>query len=221
MKPEPQSEAELLERATSIAGVSFQELAEEANKPVPDSLKRDKGWVGQLLEWHLGAPSGSKPQPDFDKLGIELKSIPISYAGLPLESTFVCVAPLTGLNGVVWQDSHVKNKLSRVLWVPVEGEREIPLAERRVGTPVIWSPSAEEEKALREDWEELMEMIALGQVNRISAKMGEVLQIRPKAANGRVLTDAYGSSGKLIKTLPRGFYLRTTFTANILAQHFA
>ncbi len=25
------------------------------------------------------------------------------------------------------ETSHVRNKLSRVLWVPVEGEREIPL----------------------------------------------------------------------------------------------
>ncbi len=196
MKPEPQSEQELLERAMSIAGLSFLELAEEAGKPVPDSLRKDKGWVGQLLEWHLGAPSGSKPQPDFDKLGIELKSIPISYSGTPLESTFVCVASLVGIHGARWETSHVKQKLSRVLWVPVEGEREIPLPERRVGTPLIWSPSKQEEDALRQDWEELIEMIALGQVNKISAKMGEVLQIRPKAANSRALTEAYGASGK-------------------------
>ncbi len=23
---------------------------------VPENLKRDKGWVGQLLEWHLAPP---------------------------------------------------------------------------------------------------------------------------------------------------------------------
>ncbi|EVT76435.1 DNA mismatch repair enzyme MutH family protein, partial [Vibrio parahaemolyticus V-223/04] len=69
--------------------------------------------------------------------GIELKSIPIGYNGRPLETTFVCVAPLTGVQGLTWEISHVRNKLSRVLWVPVEGEREIPLAERRVGTPLI------------------------------------------------------------------------------------
>lgn len=112
----------------------------------------------------LGAPpAGSKPQQDFAKLGIELKSIPISHSGKPLETTFVSVAPLTGVHGLTWETSHVRNKLSRVLWVPVEGgEREIPLAERRVGSPLIWSPDEDEERILRNDWEELMEMIVLG-----------------------------------------------------------
>lgn len=220
MKPEPKSETELLDRARDIAGVSFKELADEANLTVPPDLRRDKGWVGQLLEWHLGALAGSKPQQDFEQLGIELKTIPISYTGKPLETTFVCVAPLMGVQGLTWETSHVRNKLSRVLWVPVEGEREIPLAERRVGSPLIWSPNEAEELQLKTDWEELMELIVLGHVEQITARHGEVLQLRPKAANSRVLTEAYGSSGKPIMTLPRGFYLRTQFTAQILEQNF-
>ncbi|KFI10096.1 DNA mismatch repair endonuclease MutH [Vibrio coralliilyticus] len=220
MKPEPKSETELLDRARDIAGVCFKELADEANLTVPPDLRRDKGWVGQLLEWHLGALAGSKPQQDFEQLGIELKTIPISYTGKPLETTFVCVAPLMGVQGLTWETSHVRNKLSRVLWVPVEGEREIPLAERRVGSPLIWSPNEAEELQLKTDWEELMELIVLGQVEQITARHGEVLQLRPKAANSRVLTEAYGSSGKPIMTLPRGFYLRTQFTAQILEQNF-
>ncbi len=220
MKTEPQSEQELLTRANSIAGISFQELADEAKIDVPPDLRRDKGWVGQLLEWHLGASAGSKPQQDFEQLGIELKTIPISYSGKPLETTFVCVAPLIGVHGLTWETSHVRNKLSRVLWVPVEGEREIPLGERCVGSPLIWSPTQEQQQQLKADWEELMEMIVLGRVEQINARHGEVMQLRPKAANGRVLTEAYGASGKPIKTLPRGFYLRTQFTAQLLEQHF-
>lgn len=220
MKREPQTEHELRQRALDLAGLTFQELAEEANLTVPENLKKDKGWVGQLLEWHLGATAGSKPQPDFDHLGIELKSIPISYSGKPLESTFVCVAPLVGISGLTWANSHVRNKLSRVLWVPVEGEREIPLAQRRVGTAFIWSPSTSQEQRLQSDWEELMDMIAFGDIERITARMGEVMQIRPKAANSRALTEAYGRSGKPVKTLPRGFYLRTQFTGEILSNQF-
>jgi DNA mismatch repair protein MutH len=220
MKPTPASETELLQRARQMAGLTFAELAHEAGMPVPEDLRRDKGWVGQLLEWHLGADAGSKPQQDFIDLGIELKSIPVSYSGKPLETTFVCVAPLVGIHGLSWETSHVRQKLSKVLWIPVQGEREIPLAERRVGSPLLWSPSPEELAQLQQDWEELMEMIVLGQVEQITARHGEVLQLRPKAANGRVVTEAYGASGRVIKTRPRGFYLRTQFTARILERHF-
>ncbi|MDV5171693.1 DNA mismatch repair endonuclease MutH [Photobacterium rosenbergii] len=220
MQPTPKTEQELLTRANALAGMTLGELAHVANIAVPPDLRRDKGWVGQLLEWHLGATAGSKPVPDFAELGIELKTIPVGYHGKPLETTFVCVAPLIGLQGLRWENSHIRHKLARVLWVPVEGERDIPLADRHVGSPLLWSPSPEEEQQLRQDWEELMDMIVLGQVEQITARHGEVLQLRPKAANSKALTEAYGANGQPIKTLPRGFYLKTHFTAGLLEKYF-
>ena len=95
-------------------------------------------------------------------------------------------------------------KLARVLWIPVEGDRAIPLAERRVGSPLLWQPNAQEEQQLREDWEELMDMIVLG-VERITARHGAWLQIRPKAANSKALTEAIGEHGEPIDAAAR-FY---------------
>lgn len=137
----PHSEQELLLRARSLAGYDLAELAAIAQLPLPANLKRDKGWIGTLLERFLGASAGSKPEQDFADIGIELKTIPIDEQGKPLETTFVCVAPLTGNSGVTWESSHVRHKLARVLWVPVEGSRHIPLGARRIGAPLIWSPS--------------------------------------------------------------------------------
>ncbi|MEE6802716.1 MutH/Sau3AI family endonuclease, partial [Escherichia coli O8:H10] len=118
------------------------------------------------------------------------------------------------------ESSHVRHKLKRVLWIPVEGSRELPVASRRVGSPLLWSPSVEEEQQLRMDWEELMDLIVLGQVESITARHGEVLQLRPKAANSKALTEAVGQHGQPILTLPRGFYLKKNFTRALLARHF-
>ncbi|SIP72335.1 DNA mismatch repair endonuclease MutH [Xenorhabdus innexi] len=216
----PENEQQLFERARSLAGSTLGELAMQAAISIPPNLKRDKGWVGMLLEYYLGANAGSKPEQDFEHIGVELKTIPIDRKGAPLETTFVCVAPLTGNSGITWENCHVRRKLSRVLWVPVEGEREIPLSERRVGSPLLWSPNPVEEELLRCDWEELMDLIVLGKVESITARHGEVLQLRPKAANSRVLTEAIGEYGQPIMTLPRGFYLKKSLTAPLLARHF-
>ncbi|UWS34198.1 DNA mismatch repair endonuclease MutH [Erwinia pyrifoliae] len=218
--PPPQNEDELLARASALAGYTLGELALRIGLPVPRDLKRDKGWVGLLLERYLGANAGSKPQQDFAEIGVELKTIPVDAAGRPLETTFVCVAPLTGNSGVTWHNSHVRYKLARVLWVPVEGERSIELVQRRVGAALLWSPNADEERQLQSDWEELMDMIVLGKVDQITARHGEVLQIRPKAANSKALTEAIGRNGQPVMTLPRGFYLKKTFTAPLIARHF-
>lgn len=216
----PQTQTELLTQAQRLAGYTLGELAAMAGLPIPRDLKRDKGWTGVLLERWLGASAGSKPEQDFAALGVELKTIPIDSQGRPLETTFVCVAPLTGNTGVTWESCHVRHKLKCVLWIPVEGERAIPLAERRVGSPLLWTPSEEEDRQLQMDWEELMDLIVLGQVEKITARHGEVLQLRPKAANSKALTEAIGAHGEPILTLPRGFYLKKNFTAALLARHF-
>ncbi|HEA3311350.1 TPA: DNA mismatch repair endonuclease MutH [Pasteurella multocida] len=214
----PQTEQELLQRAQAIAGLRFVDLAQSLHMPVPPDLKRDKGWVGMLIETALGATAGSKAEQDFAHLGIELKTLPINAQGMPLETTFVSLAPLTQNVGVSWENSHVRHKLSKVLWILVEGERQIPLSERRVGQPILWQPSAQQELRLKRDWEELMEYISLGKLEQINATLGEVLQLRPKGANSKALTRGIGKHGEMIDTLPLGFYLRKTFTAEILQQ---
>lgn len=220
METSPNCEKELFSRALSLVGKTLSELAKEINIDCPKDLKKKKGWVGMLIEHCLGANAGSKAVQDFEHLGIELKTIPISASGKPLETTFVCVAPLTDIQEPNWESSYIRTKLSKVLWIPIEGERIIPLKERTVCHPLLWQPSIQENEALKADWEELMELITLGNIDKINASLGQYLQLRPKAANSKAKTDAYGKNGEPIKTLPLGFYLRTQFTEQILAQHF-
>ena len=212
----PQTLEQLLSQAQSIAGLTFGELADELHIPVPPDLKRDKGWVGMLLERALGATAGSKAEQDFSHLGVELKTLPINAEGYPIETTFVSLAPLVQNSGVKWANSHVRHKLSCVLWMPIEGSRHIPLRERHIGAPILWKPTADQERQLKQDWEELMDLIVLGKLEQITARIGEVMQLRPKGANSRSITKGIGRNGEVIETLPLGFYLRKAFTAGIL-----
>ncbi len=216
----PDSLPTLLSRVRAIAGLTLAELAAELQVKLPRDLKRDKGTVGQLIELALGASAGSKAEPDFPHLGIELKTIPIDRMGKPLESTYVCVAPLIGQQASNFADSWVGRKLQHVLWLPILAEREIPLGERIIGHGFLWQPTAEQFLALQQDWEELMEQICLGGLDQIRGAHGKYLQLRPKAANSKALTTGIGADGETVQTLPRGFYLKTTFTREILAAQF-
>jgi DNA mismatch repair protein MutH len=217
----PQSAGELLARAHAFAGLTLGELARRLEVGVPCDLRRAKGWVGSLLEAALGASASSRAQPDFEHLGIELKTLPVTMSGIPIETTFVCTIPLADMALVEWKQSRVFRKLSRVLWMPVQGERAVPVEARRIGTALLWSPSPEEERDLRFDWEELAGMIGAGRVEDITGHLGRYLQVRPKAADSHARRRGTGADGAMISTLPRGFYLRTSFTARILAAHFA
>lgn len=216
----PQTEDELIERAHRIAGQSLAALAGAFNVNVPQDLRRRKGWVGQLLELALGADAQSLAEPDFRAISVEMKTVPLDSAGRPRESTYVCTVPLEEGPEPDWESTWLRRKLSRVLWMPVEADPQIPLGERRVGTAMLWSPNEEEEALLRMDWEELTEMICMGELEQISARLGTVLQIRPKAANSRVRCRTVGAAGEAILTNPRGYYLRPAFTRRILEQHY-
>lgn len=216
----PRNETELINRAASLAGLSLQQLADKLLSPLPDNPRKAKGWMGQAIEKVLGATAASLAEPDFQLIGVELKTLPLTPSGKPKESTYVCTVPLDNLQNIQWENCWLKRKLQRVLWVPFEADPRIAIAHRHIGNPVLWSPSAEEERQLKMDWEELMDLVCLGELDKISSHMGEVLQIRPKAANAQSLKPAFDNSGQAIKTLPRGFYLRPGFTQHIIEQYY-
>lgn len=214
----PASREELLARADAIAGRTVGHLAEQLGLVIPPDLRGHKGWIGHVLEKALGAPPGSGAAPDFPALGVELKTIPVDERAVPRESTWVCWAPLDGSMAAVWEESLAFQKLSAVLWVPVVGDG--PPGDRFIGRAVAWTPSEAEEATLREDWEEITELIREGRIDLLVASLGAALQIRPKAASSRDVVRYLGPDGDWLETGPRGFYLRRTFTAEVLRRAF-
>lgn len=210
----------LAAQAERLAGLQLGELARQCGVSVPPDLKRAKGWVGGLMETALGASAASRAEPDFPELGVELKTLPVDAHGKPLESTFVCTIELAQISTSEWEESRLWHKLGHVLWVVVEGTRALPVAERRIGTPFFWIPSEEERRLIRRDWEQLTLLIAQGRTSEITGHLGEVLQVRPKAARGSSRRRTLDEEGALYDEQPKGFYLRASFTGSILARQF-
>ena len=196
-----------------MAGCSLAELEQRVGTRLHGPKLRRKGKVGTLLELALGAAGGSLDGPDFPELGVELKTIPVDPRGRALESTFVCsLGPLVDADRCEWSDSLVHKKLSHVLWVPIVQDA----SGERIGQPLFWRPSDAQKAVLRGDFDEIVGLIALGQVERLTAHVGLWLQARPKAAHGRVRTRALGPDGEPLLAMPRGFYLRARFTTALL-----
>jgi DNA mismatch repair protein MutH len=212
---------ELLDLCQKIAGITIYELANMLNIACTASLKSNKGWIGQLLELYLGAKSYNLPIPDFPELGVELKTIPVNMRTLtPTESTYICTAPLNNLT-LDWKKSIVYKKLAKILWIPIESSPKLSLSNRRIGKSFLWQPNEQQAIILKNDWYELTEMLGLGKLQLLSAKYGSYLQVRPKAANCKTTLISYKTiDGGYIKTVARGFYLRASFTKQILAEHF-
>jgi DNA mismatch repair protein MutH len=211
----PLSERELMIRASALAQRSVGEIAEALQWDIPRDARKAKGYVGQLIEAALGADPEAGERPDFTTLGIELKTIPMAPNGKPVESTFVCSIDMAGVDRELWEASRLRQRLLRVLWMPVTGARYAPLAERSVGLPVLWSPTDDDEAALRADWERIIGTVSIG--GSITAHVGAVLQARPKAASSSVRQLSVDDDA-MARTLPLGFYLRSAFTQQIIGS---
>ena len=211
-------------RAHCLAGRTLGELARELRFSLGDAAVRTKGKAGELLERALGAgpvagraaAGDSASLLDFPHLGVELKTVPVDERGRPRESTFVCALPLGHADAMEWRGSWVRRKLSHVLWFPILTREHAAWNERTILDPLFWRPSREQDAIFAADFEDVMGIIASGGIERLTARVGRWLQVRPKAANGRARTIAHGPEGELIATVPRGFYLRSRFTEAIL-----
>ncbi|RUR12963.1 DNA mismatch repair endonuclease MutH [Legionella sp. km772] len=215
----PKTEAELLERCSEIEGVSFAQLANQLGVVIPMQAYKRKGLTGHLLELALGTDAGNQAEPDFTELSVELKTLPIGLSGSPTESTYITSIPLLTIHEQTWRSSQCYNKLKRILWVPIEGDRAIPYQHRRVGQAFLWSPNAQIEAVLEADWNHLSTEISTGYLDTLDASIGDYLQVRPKAANGKSLCYGFDREGNKVQTLPRGFYLRSSFTKLILNKN--
>ncbi|MFK8002419.1 MAG: DNA mismatch repair endonuclease MutH [Polyangiales bacterium] len=212
----PRTEEELVERARHLTGRTLGEIAARLNVPLPESQARAKGLVGQLMEKALGASAGSRSEPDFLEIGVELKTLPVGADGKPKESTFVASLPLMTLTEVDYEDSFVAKKLVRVLWVPIQADPAIPLRDRRVGRALLWSPTEEERAVLRADYERIAHLVLDGAHADVNGRLGTYLQVRPKAADSQVRGKTMDDLGQIAWTGPRGFYLRPQFTLRVL-----
>ena len=213
----PRSEAELLGRTRAFAGCTLAEVAASAGVALPAEPARAKGFVGTLVERALFVcPKPGAAGPDLAELGIEIKTIPLAAGGQPRESTFVCTLPLGRLEHDTWETSAVRKKLARVLWVPVEHDRALAFGARRLGAAWLWSPSEAEDATLRADWDAVQRLVLRGAVETLDARLGTALQVRPKARHGGMRVRAPGEGEVPTSTMPRGFYLRATFTAAIV-----
>jgi DNA mismatch repair protein MutH len=216
--PDPGALEALLAHARALVGVELAEVADALGLPVPIGRVRSKGWSGQLLEQELGVATGGLPGPDFAALGVELKTVPVTRALEPIESTAVCQIDPIAIAAESWATSYVRRKLARVLFVALE----VPPGTRSVGDRIVaavrlWSPGPEEERVLRADFELVVrDYFRRGRAAEITGHLGEALQVRPKGRDAADLRDAYDPAGRPTRVGKHGFYLRPAFVARIL-----
>lgn len=213
----PENLDELEQRLNSIMGRSIAELAALAQVPLPYHNSMAKGFAGQLIEIFLGAHARNLPVPDFEKLRIELKTLPLNADLKPQESTFLCSANLGNDRFVPFNQSALYHKVKQILFVLLFAPSGAPMGIRHILGYFYFRPDAATLNLIETDYNEFFELVTSGRTNEIDGACGNIIQMRPKAATSKDVVPYRDATGHIRYTIPRGFYLRTEFTRNLVA----
>ncbi len=183
---------------------------------------QNKGIIGTIIEeYWFGIKPNSSPKPDFQKVGVELKIIPLikQKKGLAVkERTKVCSISYTKLVSENWQNSHAKEKLNKVLFIYYLYDKN-NISNSEIKKVDLWKlDDGNNELIIKNDWINVQKKVLDGLAHEISEGDSKVLAASRSGSGGK---DKNGKFRDLVpqanveiseEALKRAFSLKQSFT---------
>jgi DNA mismatch repair protein MutH len=166
-----ENEADLMDYARRLEGLRFSQISSLIAELDTKERRHTKGFIGKIIETDFfGIPTNSSDAPDFEHLGIELKVSPLRYVPranmyTTKERNVLKMVDYTEMiNHKNWENTNIKKKLNRILFVLYVHDNEIEAWEWKVCKVFLWSPSQHEKERIQSDYQ-LMRMKAIAGEN--------------------------------------------------------
>ncbi|WP_415397395.1 MutH/Sau3AI family endonuclease [Sulfurimonas sp. CS5] len=183
---------------------------------------KDKGAVGKIIEKHwFNIEPNNSPQPDFDKVGVELKIIPLIKQKTKVavkERTKVCSIDYKKLVSESWDNSHAKEKLNKILFIYCLYDKE-NIQNSQIKKIDLWELSqGNNEFIIKGDWLTVQKKVNNGYAHELSESQCKVLAASRSGSGGK---DKNGRLKDLVlqpiqtynkEALKRSFSLKQSFT---------
>ena len=206
---------ELLQTATNLKGKTVASLLKGKE------FERGKGAIGNIIEREgFGVANNNESRPDFPKLGIELKVLPLKRGAknqLTIkERTKVCSINYRKLIEEKWPSSHAKIKLNKILFVFYEYNKQQPIHSKIVDY-VIFNLENSDEPLIKSDWERTKKNVEEGNAHLLSESQNVILAASRSGA-GKLPENKWPNQPnqtKSKKARQRAFSLKPSFTRTI------
>ncbi|KXB62566.1 Sau3AI family type II restriction endonuclease [Olsenella sp. DNF00959] len=207
---DPKSIESIIEYAVRLEGHTLREFI--GLQSIDDPHKR-RGAFGDALEKdYFNLELNSNPNPDFEEVGLELKSTPLrrNSKGKLSAKERLTVGQINYMDIVNerFETSHFLKKINDVLIVSYEWEKNISPVDYVVKLVFRWRIPEEDLPQIRHDWETVVQKIRDGRAEDISCSDTIYLEAATKAANNRVTTEQPFSS---IGAKPRAWAFKRSY----------
>jgi DNA mismatch repair protein MutH len=209
--PEGEFEAVTLARLESIEGQTIAAVAASLGRQVGrgKSAAADviRALVGQKAKGRIG---------DFDRFGVELKTLPIDRRGRPVERTSFPAFVHEELAFETWEASDLLGRLNRILFVPLYRDKGQEQATAVVRPAFFWSPTETELVGISEEWSRICDLI-LAHKSRDLPKESQTrfIHVRTHGRNSRDQEPAPGG----FDVTRKSFWLNLDYVETIIREH--
>lgn len=183
---------------------------------------KDKGNIGKIIEKHwFDIEPNNSPEPDFDKVGVELKIIPLIQQKTKIsvkERTKVCSIDYKKLILETWDKSHAKEKLNKVLFIYYLYDKD-NIKNSQIKKIDLWELNqGNNEFIIKYDWLNVQQKVKNGYAHELSESLCKVLAPARSGSGGK---DKNGKLKDLViqpiqtysnNALKRSFALKQSFT---------
>jgi len=211
--PAAQFEHAILVQLAPYVGQSFGVLARASGREGMGGKSASAAIVRSLVGERSSGRHG-----DFERFGIEVKTVPVNRLGTVVESMSFPAFVHEELVFETWETSDLLGRLNRLLIVPIHREKKAGLAEMRLGRPFFWNPAANDLDAIGREWERYRALIADRRAAELPpASATTYTHVRP---HSRTASDTDPAPGGMDVT-KKSFWLNQSYVERILAEHDA
>jgi len=150
---------------------------------------KDKGNIGKIIEKHwFDIEPNSSPLPDFEKVGIELKIIPLLQQKTKIavkERTKICSIDYNKLILETWEQSHAKKKLNKILFIYYLYNKE-SIKNSLIKKVDLWELGQDNnEFIIKYDWLSVQQKVKEGYAHELSESSCKVLAPSRSGSGGK------------------------------------
>ena len=196
--------AEAKRRVSELIGQDLRILADEFEVTVFKDGKKNKGWVGHVMERYLGIPLNSSRAPNFGSWELKVVSLKYLKSGELTVKETMAITMIDEYDIVrsEFEDSHLLNKMRKILiaariWESKNEEQSIlhTVTDFDLDDPQIYDQ-------VKADYERVRQTVVTRGFSALTGKMGVCVQPRTKGPG-------HGSTS-------RAFYVRRSFLNQIV-----
>lgn len=211
---DPNDRESLLKYASKLRGKTLGEVCDEIYFRYSS---KNKGSFGSILEsGYFMIDNNNEHEPDFEDLGIELKTTPLVKATktdyrpkerMSLSNINYMTLLTEGIDGSLL---HKNNELLVIFYLD-DGKSDIK--NQKIVDSILWKFPEEDMRIIKNDWERIADMVRQGRAHELSGRLTFYLEAAPKGpGKGRGMRRQPHSD---VSAKPRAFALKPRYVGSI------